>query len=258
MNQRFTSQKIGIQIVLSSFLIGCFSAEAQSPNPRSVDSEVRLLVVADRESTLSAPTPGRIGSINVHLGDSVRNGQIVASFDCAEIEARHQAAKAELNAARLQHEAKIKLQALQSAAEVEVELAAANVDKFEAQLKVFVAQINQCRFTASFRGTVARIYVKQGQSVATGAPIIDLIASENLHAKLNIPSKWLSWLKIDNILEATVDETGRSYRLRISRLAGRVDAVSQTMEVEADFIGSVKDLMPGMSGRARPPQKSGS
>jgi RND family efflux transporter MFP subunit len=222
---------------------------------RASDSEVRLLVFSERDSTLSASTSGRIGNINVRLGDNVGRGQLLASFDCAEIEARRQAARAELNAARLQHEAKVKLQGLQSAAEVEVELAAANVDKFEAQVKVFDAQLDQCRFTAGFRGKVARIHVKQGQSVAAGAPIVDLVATDGLRARLNLPSRWLSWVKMGDVLDASVDETGRSYRIKLVRQAGRIDAVSQTMEMEAEFVGNTKDLMPGMSGLARAPAK---
>jgi RND family efflux transporter MFP subunit len=230
------------------------SGGAEPASPQKA-GEVRLLVFSERDSTLSASTAGRITSIAVHLGDSVGRGQVLASFDCAEIEARRQAARAELNAARLQHEAKIKLQGLQSAAEVEVELAAANVDKFEAQVKVFDAQLDQCRVTAAFRGKVARIHIKPGQSVAAGAPIVDLVATDSLRARLNVPSRWLSWLKLGDTLDATVDETGRSYRIKVVRQAGRIDAVSQTMEMEAEFVGAAKDLMPGMSGAARAPAK---
>lgn len=223
------------------------------PKARSPENEVRILVVADRESALSAPVPGRIATISVRLGDSVGSGQLVASFDCDEIIARRAAARAELKSARLQHEAKIKLQGLQSAAEVEVELAAANADKAEAQLRVFDAQLAQCRFTAPFRAKVARIHVKQGQSVAAGAPIMDLVASDSLRAKLNVPSRWLAWLKVGDHLDAEIDETGHQYKLRVSRFAARVDAVSQTVEVEADFEGKTADLLPGMSGLARTP-----
>jgi membrane fusion protein (multidrug efflux system) len=217
---------------------------------RASGGEVRILIIADRESTLSAPTAGRVASIDVRLGDAVAAGQVLVAFDCDEIKARREAAWAETKTARLQHEAKIKLQGLESAAEVEVELAAMNVDRAEAQARVFDAQLAQCRFAPAFAARVARIHVKTGQSVTAGAPIIDVVSIESLKARINVPSRWMAWLKVDDRMEAEVDETGRRYKLRVARIAARVDAVSQTIEIEAEFEGKTPDLLPGMSGRA--------
>lgn len=229
------------------------SLRSQPAIPRAAEAEVRMLVVADRESTISAPAPGRVASVSVRLGDVVKAGQIMVSFDCREIQARRQAAEAETRTARLQHEAKIKLQGLQSAAEVEVELAAANVDRSEAQARIFDAQLVQCRFPAPFTGTVARVHVKAGQSVTVGAPIIDVVGNGPLKARINAPSKWLASMKKGGRLQSEIDETGRQYMLRIARISGRVDAVSQTVEIEADFEDKAADLLPGMSGRVLAP-----
>ena len=98
-------------------------------------------MIASQESILSASTAGRVSRVPVGLGDNVRAGQVVASFDCAEMQARRDAARAEHEAARVQYEAKLKLQGLQSAAEVEVELAAANVNKAQSQIRIFDAQV---------------------------------------------------------------------------------------------------------------------
>ena len=226
------------------------SAFAQAPVALRGSGEVRILVVADRESAISAPAAGRVASIDVRLGDSVAAGQALVSFDCDEIKARREVAWAETKSARLQHEAKIKLQGLDSAAEVEVELAAMNVDRNEAQARVFDAQLAQCRFIAPFAARVARVHVKAGQSVVAGAPIIDIVGTQALRARINVPSRWLAWMKVWDRLDAEIDETGRRYRLQVARIAGRVDAVSQTVEIEAEFDGRTTDLLPGMSGRA--------
>jgi len=212
--------------------------------------EARLLVVADKETSLSAPAPGRIASVTVRLGDEVQAGQVMVSFDCAESQARRDAAKAELITARLQHESKLKLQSLDSAAEVEVELAAANVDRADAQVRVFDAQLVQCQFSAPFAGRVARVHVKPGQSVSVGAPVVDVVSLVGLRARLNVPSRWLAVVKPGVRMDTEIEEIARRYSMRVSRVSSRVDAVSQTVELEAEFEGAPKDLLPGMSGRA--------
>ncbi|MBT2323456.1 efflux RND transporter periplasmic adaptor subunit [Variovorax paradoxus] len=214
---------------------------------------VRFLVVAAQESILSASAPGRFAKVSANLGDTVRAGQVLAVFDCAEIQARRDAARAEAESARVQYEAKMKLQGLQSAAEVEVELAAANVNKAQSQIRIFDAQVAQCAFVAPFAGKVARVHVKVGQGVNPGAPVVELVGSGPLKARMNVPSQWLAWLKLGDRLEGTVDETGGACELKVTRVAGRVDAVSQTVEIETELAGASGQVLPGMSGQVRAP-----
>lgn len=222
---------------------------------RGTDMEVRLLVVAEQESTMSAPAAARVAAVEVRLGDAVANDRVLVRFECSEAQARREVAAAEAQAARLQHEAKLRLQGLQSAAEIEVALAAAAVDRAQAQVRMADAQIAQCSVRAPFEGRVARIHVKAGQSVTAGAPIIDVVGAGALKARINAPSRWLAWLRPGERLEATIEETGRRHAMRVARIAGRVDAVSQTIEIEATFDAGAGDLLPGMSGRVLAPRR---
>ncbi|WP_185868181.1 efflux RND transporter periplasmic adaptor subunit [Variovorax sp. DXTD-1] len=240
--------------------IGLQQAAAQTAPPRapaqstaSAAAPVRFLVVASQESILSASTAGRFAKVQANLGDTVRAGQLLAAFDCAEFQARRDAARAEAESARVQYEAKLKLQGLQSAAEVEVELAAANVNKAQSQIRIFDAQLGQCAFVAPFAGKVARVHVKVGQGVNPGAPVVELVGNGPLKARMNVPSQWLAWLKVGDRLQGTVDETASACDLKVTRVAGRVDAVSQTVEIETELAGGTAQVLPGMSGQIRAP-----
>lgn len=219
---------------------------------RASDASVRFLVLANRESPLSSVVAGRIAKVNVQLGDTIEQGKVLASLDCTDLTARRNSAQAELNAAQLRYEAKAKLQGLQSAAELEVGLAAADVNRTKSQMGVFDAQLQQCRFVSPFQGRVARIYVKEGQGVSAGAPVIDIVGGGTLRARLNVPSRWVTWLKVGSVLDATVGETGNHYPLTVTNISGRVDAVSQTIEIETRFPAKAEGVLPGMSGQAQP------
>ncbi|QDE40881.1 efflux RND transporter periplasmic adaptor subunit [Luteibacter pinisoli] len=234
--------------------LGCSAGVLAQNAPAATGSQapVRFLVVADRESPMSAASPGRVSKVYVQLGDSVAKGKTMVAFDCSDLDAKHDAADAEYKAAQLRYEAKAKLQGLQSAAALEVELTAADVNRTKGQLRIIDAQLAQCRFVAPFDGRVARVHVKEGQGVAAGAPVIDFVGTGTPKARLNVPSNWIVWLKPGAHLDATVDETGQRYQLTVTRLSGRVDAVSQTIEIEADFTGDTSRVLPGMSGRATP------
>ena len=48
--------------------------------------------------------------------------------------------------------------------------------------------------------------------------------------------------------EIKLDETGKSYPAKITRVNGKIDPVSQTIKVAAVIDGEFKDIAPGMSG----------
>lgn len=212
---------------------------------------VRLLVVADQETTLSSGMAGRIVELPKRPGDTVKSGESLVRFDCSEGKARVDMGKAELQGARLQHEAKLRLQGLQSASELDVALAAAAVEKAKAQLALAQAEAAHCTVAAPFAGRVAKWQVKPHQTVSGGQPLIDLVGDGTLRARLNVPSGWLAWLQLGQPFEAAVEETGRTYPLKLDRVGPRVDAVSQTVEVEAVFDAGATGLLPGMSGSAQ-------
>ncbi|MCY1539858.1 hypothetical protein D9M68_754670 [compost metagenome] len=69
-----------------------------------------------------------------------------------------------------------------------------------------------------------------------------------------MPSSLLPQLKPGMSLEVSILETGKSYGAHISAINSRVDAVAQTVELEARLDAEHPELIAGMSGTARFPQ----
>lgn len=212
---------------------------------------VRVLVLPNGETTLASPVPGRIIAMNAGLGLPFRQGDVLVSLDCEEPQARLAMAKAELTAATDQHEAKLRMQGLEQASDVEVALAASAVAKAKAQTDLYQFQISQCSIRAPWDGNTAKLHARSFMSVTAGQPLLDLVRRGPLLLKLNVPSRWMTGLKNGQDFEVSIDETGNSYPARVRRINSRVDPVSQTIELEATMLRSHADLLPGMSGVAR-------
>lgn len=211
---------------------------------------IRVLLTPERETTLSSPVAAHIKQFNVSLGAPFAAGQVLASFDCDEPLARMNMAKAELGGAVETHEAKVRMQGLEQASDVEVALAASAVDKARAQTSLYQAQITQCSVTAPWAGRVSKVHVRNHMGVTPGQPLVDLVKSGPLKVRLNVPSRALSSMKVGQLFEVSIDETGKAYQARVSAVNSRVDSVSQTIEIEADMTKTYSDLLPGMSGTA--------
>lgn len=212
---------------------------------------IRVLVLPAGETVLASPVPGRIAKLHVGLGMAFRQGDVLVSMDCDESRARLAMAQADQASATDQYEAKLRMQGLDQASDVEVALAASAVAKTKAQVELYKVQIAQCSIRAPWDGRMAKLHVHSYMTVNAGQPLLDLVRSGLLLMKLNVPSSWIPALKIGQGFEVTIDETGKTYPAVVRRINGRVDPVSQTIELEASMTRFHPDLLPGMSGVAK-------
>ena len=212
--------------------------------------EVAAIVQASEETTLSAQMAGRILKIHVGLGEQARAGARLLEFDCAEGQAQLLAADAEFRGARETHLARLRLQALGAAGELEVTIAAAAAEKARSQVDLRKAQLAYCHVNAPFSGRVGRLRVKAAESVQIGQAMIDLVNPVSLKIQMFVPAAWAIWLRPNLPFELKIKETGRSYAARVTKLNSRVEGVSQQLEVEARLDGNSAGLLPGIVGVA--------
>ena len=220
------------------------------PTASLTTNPVRVLLVPEKETTIASTMAARIVTFNGTLGQSFRAGDTLVAFDCEEALARVEMSKAELSGAIEQHEAKVKMQGLEQASDVEVALAASASNKAKAQLNLNQAQVSQCKIRAPWAGRVAKANVKNHMTVTPGQPLMDLVNSGPLKLKMNLPSSMLVYTKVGTKFNITIDETAQTYQATVSALNSRVDPVSQTVEIEAKLLKSYKELLAGMSGVA--------
>jgi len=230
--------------------------------------KVRVLLIPDQETTVSRSgsslaaarinklnvTLARINKLNVTLGSTFSAGKTLITFNCNVPRARLAMAKAELSAAVETHTAKLRMQGLEQAGDVEVALAASVVAKARAEVRLGELQIRYCSITAPWDGRVAKVYVRNHMTVTPGQPMLDLVKSGPLRLRVNVPSRLLSQLRIDSKFEVTIDETEKTYQAIVVAINSRVDAVSQTVEIEGLMNQSFPELLAGMSGTAIMPE----
>jgi len=256
------SRPSGALVALAGCALALFAAccAAQPATPRTAADavaaspaqagEVAAIVQASEETTLSAQMAGRILKINIGLGEQARAGARLLEFDCAEGQAQLLSADAEFRGARETHLARLRLQALGAAGELEVTIAAAAAEKARSQVDLRKAQLAYCHVNAPFPGRVARLRVKAAESVQVGQAMIDIVNPATLKIQMFVPAAWSAWLRPNLSFELKIKETGRSYPARVSKLNSRVEGVSQQLEVEGRLDGNSAGLLPGIVGVA--------
>jgi RND family efflux transporter MFP subunit len=219
--------------------------------PMESTSSITVLLAAELETTLSSQMNGVLAELNVSFGEHVAKSTPMARFNCNEAEARSKVTMAELSMAKLNLEAKKNLRQLNAVGNIEVSMANTEVQKAEGARTIGAAQSSYCQVLAPFSGHVTKVYVKPYQTVTADTPLFDLVGDGALKVRLNVPSNQLQLLKPGIPLQVSIRETGKTYPAHVSVINSRVDAVPQTVELEARFDEKFTDLMAGMSGTAR-------
>ncbi len=137
---------------------------------------IRILLTANLETTLSSQMSGTLGKLQASLGQPVKQGALLARFDCREGEAQARVAQAELQMARQDLAAKRNLRKLDAVGDLEVAIAATGVQKAEGAHALARARTSYCDVRAPFAGRIAQVQAKPYQTMTAGTPLFDLVS----------------------------------------------------------------------------------
>src|SRR3990167_2367982 len=254
--RRFCVWVIGLTVVTCA-------VHAQTPAPddpllenstagsnATTSSEARGVLRARDQAVLASELSGRIVELPFSEGESFKKGDTLARFDCSAYQAQLNAAQAANRGAGEELSHNKQLAALNSVGRFEVARAQAKVSETQAQSQVYQVQVKRCSVLAPFDGQVVERKVKRYESVAAGAPLLDVVDNRTLEIHLLVPSRWMARLKPGQTFSFVPDETGQALDATVKRLGARIDEGSQTLLLVAT-LPNANGLLAGMSGTAR-------
>lgn len=242
-----------LQLVCAVFLALAICTQVHTANAKktfSAHQEIRVLVVPETETVLSTALSGHINTLKVNMGDSFKKGQVLMALDCELHQAELNKALAELESAQKILDVNRRLNQFNSVSELELALSESKVKIAQSEIKLRQAIVKRCTLKAPFNGKVVQRMARPYEFVAEGQPVIKILDNIHLRLQMFIPSQWSSHIHKGMTIKVTMDETGKSYTARISRMGSEVDAKSQTLEAWAVFKTAHPDLLAGMSGTA--------
>lgn len=213
-------------------------------------SEVRGVLRARSQAVLASELAGRVVDMPFAEGQSFSKGDVLVRFDCSAYQAQQNAAGAAVRAAREELRNKQQLAALNSVGRFEVTLAEARQAQAQAEAQVYQVQVQRCQVKAPFDGQVVARKVQAHESVASGAPLLEIVDNRSLEVHLLVPSRWLGKLKPEQTFSFVPDETGAPLQAVVKRLGARIDEGSQTLLLIGTLPADSHGLLAGMSGTA--------
>jgi RND family efflux transporter MFP subunit len=220
--------------------------EVQSA-PFTAFIEIQSQIVGDENVNALPQAPGAVKSINVHVGQKVGKGQLLASIDAAAIDQQIKALEPNITLAKTVYEKQQKLWEQQIGTEVQLLQAKANYESAVAQKSALVAQRNMYRIVSPINGTVDQINLKVGDLAGgmnpNGIKVVDL---DKMKAEAKLGENYLGKVKAGDRVIIVLPDVHDSIETKVSYVAQSVDPVSRAFTVEVK-LGNNKKLRPNMS-----------
>lgn len=229
----------------------------------SSTQQARGVLRAIAQATLSSDLAGRIIELPFREGQSFKQGDLLARFDCSVYQAQLNASQASARAAQAELNQNQQLAQMKSVGKYAVSLSAAKLAQAQAESQVYQIQVSRCRLLAPFDGQIVSRKVNAFESVTQGTPMMEVVDNRHLEIDLLVPSRWLTRIQPGMTFTFTPDETGQPLQARVARLGARIDEGSQTLSLigtidnkssagdNKSSAGKDNHLIAGMSGTAQ-------
>jgi RND family efflux transporter MFP subunit len=250
-----------------------------TPRPGKGERPLSLSATLEglEQTEIDARANGYVRRWLVDLGDSVKEGQLLAELDTPELDLEIEQARAALaqteasifqtsatrdySVANLKRYQELAPQGLASQQDLEQKqlqskVDGANVRVAEAARNSQLANLHRleqlkafARVTAPFAGTITERAVQRGKLVAAGAGqhLFKVATLDPIRVFVQVPQSLVAGVKQGLAAEVSVaEQRGKAYKGVVVRTASALDAASRTMSVEVQVANPDHRLLPGM------------
>lgn len=203
-------------------------------------------VEALEDATIASETSGRVQSI-VERGTFVRKGDIIARIDDAMIRSGFDAAKAQYELAEDSFRRQTALHADSIISTLEYNSALAMRDQARAQFEQAQKQLKDANIEAPFSGRIEERFVKEGELVGPGAPIVRIVNTSRVKLVAGIPERFAGDIREGSLVNVQFRTYNISDRqARVTFAGNMINPDTRSYPVEIEISNPQRVLKPDM------------
>ena len=169
------------------------------------------------QSKLAFEIPGKINKINVDVGDSVIQGQILAKLDNREALAKVNQARASYDLSKQVLDRFEDLRAQGHISIQDLDKARSDFIIAESQYEFFKVKLEQTNLVSPFNGVIQNRFLDTGTVINSGIPILEIIDSNYVEAHISVPVIYLEDMQINQEYDFEFD--GEIVKATFTKLA---------------------------------------
>ena len=191
--------------------------EVKILNSYSITKEFPGKLLPIEQSKLAFEIPGKINEINVDVGDSVTQGQILAKLDNREALAKANQARASYDLSKQVLERFENLREQGHISIQDLDKAKSDFIIAKSQYEFFKVKLEQTNLVSPFNGVIQNRFLDTGTVINSGIPILEIIDSNYVEAHISVPVIYLEDMQINQEYDFEFD--GEIVKATFSKLA---------------------------------------
>ncbi|KAB2826338.1 efflux RND transporter periplasmic adaptor subunit [Aliivibrio finisterrensis] len=262
-------KKTMVATVLSStLLIGCGKQAPVIAEPESRPAKIMTVSVGDHETSRLFPAqaeagdkavlafrvPGQLSSLDVHAGQLVTKGQLLATINPDEYRLIQKQAQAQYRLIDVQYQRIKKLRKDKVVSEQDYDSAVANRKTAKATLDQASANLSYTQLSAPYDGTISLLPAENYEYVTAKQPIMHIQTNDILYVAFQLPDYLLQRFSFTQVsASVTFDSFPTvSFPLEFEEIDTEADSKTSSYTVKMSM-PRPKDLgiLPGMSGQVK-------
>jgi RND family efflux transporter MFP subunit len=220
-------------------------------------------VVPDQQAKIASRLMGYIRNLNIEVGQSVKEGQLLFSIDPTDITSQIRQAQsavaqtlAALADAKADYERFSTLYKQQSVTrqqfekmKLQYEVAQQNLSAAEAGLEQAKGQMRYAEVKAPFDGVVVQKLAVIGDLAAPGSPLLILENRKLMSVQVEVSSDLYRLLALGDRATVTIEGQDQPMQATISNLVGSANPITRTHTVKLSLTGSPAGINSGSFAR---------
>lgn len=201
----------------------------------------------DTDATFSAESAGRIEYLAADYGDRVKKGKVLARIDYVMQKAQVDQARATFDLAEKTYTRLNQLKDEELISQQQIDEAQANMLQAEAGLKIAEASLRKSLVISTINGVVARKFVEQGEFVAPGAPIFQVVDYSTIVIEADVPERLVKKVKRGDPVTVRIEAMDESFKGNVYVVMPMADHLARTFRLRVKVLNPDFRILNGMA-----------
>ncbi len=252
---------ISLGLLASVFLIACGdkkSTEATTTNVLPVITElvnsqeqtkdIKLSGNVEGNSTirLGFLVAGRINQMNVHEGQAVKQGQLIASLDPSSYEIAKELADIQVSQVADEYQRLKLMYDRKSVSESDFNKVDLTLQGAKAQQRLQAKNLADTRLTSPISGILIKRLAEPGEIVSSGMPILVVSDISKIKVMAYIPESQLGLVRIGQDAEVQIAALGEGFKGKVLEVSGMADPTTRAFTIKVEVDNPKNLIRPGM------------
>lgn len=202
-------------------------------------------VETDKDVMINAEMSGIIQKIHVKEGQSVRNGQVLATIDAEILNSNINELENQLEFAEYSLGKQEELRKKDLGTEFEYKQVLNQVNALKAQLETLTKQRNKSVVTAPFDGVIDQIFPKEGEITSPQQPLLRIVNNKDVRITADISERHYRTVGAGSKVKVFVPTLLDTFELQITNVGNYIHPTNRTFRVRADIPNNER-MLPNM------------